>query len=72
MYQRIRKETVADPQGSAENNLRTIALVYSTTIENEENASPTQFYACQTIHYRPVNFEKFNTPWSELFMCALI
>ena len=36
-------ETVADPQGSTENNLRPTALVYSTATENEETPSPTHF-----------------------------
>jgi hypothetical protein len=58
MYQRIPRETVASPKGSAENNLRTTALVCSSPIENEENPSPTQLYACQTIQHRPVIFEK--------------
>jgi hypothetical protein len=31
--------------------------VLSTLIENEENTSPTQFYAYQTIRYRPVKSE---------------
>jgi len=50
-------ETVADLKGSTENNLRTTATVYSPLIQNEENTSQTHFYAYQTFHYRPMEFE---------------
>ena len=58
MYQRIPRETVTSPKGSAGNNLRSTTFVYSPPQKNDENTSPTQFYACQTIHYRPVKTEK--------------
>ena len=56
MYRRIPRETVASPEGSAEINLPATALVYSTPKEHEENISRSQFYACQTIHHRPMKF----------------
>jgi hypothetical protein len=58
MYQKTSRETVDSPKGSVENNLRTTTLVYSLPKEDEENTSPTQFYAYQTIHIRTVNFAK--------------
>jgi len=36
-------QTAADPQGTAQINLRPTAIVYSTATENEENPSLTHF-----------------------------